>query len=270
MNRNFLKKYGPRALITGASSGIGEAFARRLAAQGFDLVLVARRRELLERLALELSSKYSVRVETIAVDLSSPGGCGAVLDYLMTRDLEISLLVNNAGYGLLGEVDSHPLEKELGMVDLNCRAVVHLTHRLMSPMKRRGGGGVITVASVVGTIPAAWFATYSATKAFDLYFGEALYCELKPYKVDALTVLPGLTKTEFQAGAGMRDYHSPYRTAENVADSALRALGWKAIVVDGWFNKLMVHGSRFLPRAITLMISRKVMYHETQRLRRAS
>jgi short-subunit dehydrogenase len=129
-------------------------------------------------------------------------------------------------------------------------------------MKERKRGAIIIVSSVVGTVPAPWFSAYSGTKAFDLYFGEGLYGECKGSGVDVITVLPGLTKTEFQAGAGMREYHSPYRSAQHVVDSTLAALGKKPIVVDGWFNKLMSHGTRFIPRAWLLTISRVVMRKE--------
>jgi hypothetical protein len=176
--------------------------------------------------------------------------------------MNVDVLVNNAGFGLLGKVESPEHERAVGMVDLNCRAVVDFTYHFLPAMKTRRRGAVIIVSSVVGSIPVPWFAIYGATKAFDLYFGEALYGECHGTGVDVLTVLPGLTKTEFQGGAGLREYHSPYRTAQQVVDTALRALGRKPIVVDGVFNKMLVHGTRFVPRGILTLVSRLVMKKE--------
>jgi hypothetical protein len=171
-------------------------------------------------------------------------------------------LVNNAGVGYLGALESIEREKTVAMINLNCRAVVDMTIRFLPGMKERKRGAIVIISSVAGTIPAPWFSAYSATKAFDLYFGEGLYGECVGTGIDVVTVLPGLTKTEFQAGAGMRDYHSPYRTAEHVVSSALSALGKKPLVVDGWFNKILSHGTRFVPRAWLVRISRRVMKKE--------
>jgi short-subunit dehydrogenase len=253
------------ALITGASSGIGEAFARALAARGESLVLVARRTERLEMIAAELASKYNVSVTPITADLSQSESFDQVY---LARDrlgVQVETLVNNAGFGLLGSFDEVDFLRTTQMVDLNCRAVVALTHKFLPGMKERGRGNIIIVSSVVGTLPAPWFATYAASKAFDLYFGEALYGECQDTGVSVVTVLPGLTKTEFQASSGLREYHSPYRSAEQVVSSALSALGRRAIVVDGMLNKVLVHGTRFLPRCLLLPLSRMVMKYECRR-----
>ena len=266
MASSLISKYGKTALITGASSGIGAAFATTLAQKGFDLILVARRLDRLTALQSELSTKHRVNIFPIAADLQTREGCATVFDGVQKLDITPTLLVNNAGYGTLGEVCKNNTERELGMIDLNCRAVVDLTQRFVPAMKTAKRGGVIIVSSVVGALPAPWFATYAATKSFDLYFGEALHGELKGSGVDVLTVLPGLTRTEFQASAGSRDYHSPYREAQDVVNSALGAIGRKAIVVDGWSNKCIVHGSRFLPRALVLAVTRRVMKYEMRNL----
>ena len=249
-------------LVTGASSGIGAAFCRKFAALGFDVVAVARREQRLIALKEELEQLYRVSVKPVVLDLAVSGACEQLAAGLKEQGIEVDVLINNAGFGSLGAFESVSIDKQLGMIDLNCSAVVDLTARLLPAMKARRRGAVIIVSSVVGTIPAPWFATYSATKAFDLYFGEALYAECRGSGVDILTVLPGLTRTEFQAGAGLREYHSPYRSAEQVVDTACASLGRKAIVVDGWFNKLMSHGVRLLPRAIVLAVSRSVMKRE--------
>lgn len=255
-------RHGSVALVTGASSGIGEAFCRTLAAKGFSLVAVARREDRLHALKNELEGRHGISVEPIVLDITLPDAAKVVNSHLDERGIQVDLLVNNAGFGLLGTIESPEQTRALGMVDLNCRAVIDFTYRFLPAMKARRRGAVIIVSSVVGAIPAPWFAIYGATKSFDLYFGEALYGECLGTGVDVLTVLPGLTKTEFQGGAGMREYHSPYRTAQQVVDTALSALGRKPIVVDGIFNKVLVHGTRFLPRGILVALSRVVMKRE--------
>ncbi len=255
-------RYGSVALVTGASSGIGAAFCKKFAASGLNVVAVARRSERLTALKEELEALYPITVTPIALDMQDPHAVDQLSAHVTQQAIEIDIVVNNAGFGVLGLVESVSRDKNLGMVDLNCRAVVDLTAQFLPAMKARKRGAVIIVSSVVGTIAAPWFATYSATKAFDLYFGEALYGECRGSGVDVLTVLPGLTRTEFQAGAGLREYHSPYRSAEQVVETACGALGRKAIVVDGWLNKVMSHGARFLPRSVALNLSRFVMKRE--------
>lgn len=227
---------------------------------------VARRADRLEELRAEAHERYGVRIVPISIDLAREGAAREVLSQVDALGLEVDFVVNNAGFGVLGDMESIDLGRTVGMVDLNCRAVVEVAALFLPGMKRRRRGAMIITSSVVGTVPAPWFAVYSATKAFDLYLGEALYAECKGTGVDVVTVLPGLTRTEFQAGAGLdRQYHSPYRAPEDVVRTALGALGRKAIVVDGALNKLLVHGTRFLPRAILLWISRIVMKVELRR-----
>lgn len=257
-------RYGSTALVTGASSGIGQSFARRLAAEGFlKIVLVARREERLLQLKAELEAQRGCACVAVALDLGAPGATQSLVRRLESLGVSgVDVVINNAGFGLLGAFESLPSDKVSAMIDLNCRAVVEIAHAFLPGMKQRRRGAMIITSSVVGTVPAPWFSVYAATKAFDLYLGEALHGECKGTGVDVLTVLPGLTRTEFHAGLGDRDYHSPYRTPEQVVQSSLNALGKKSIVVDGAFNKLMVHGSRFLPRGISLWLSRRVMQFE--------
>ena len=256
------KIYGTTALVTGASSGIGEAFVRKLASLGYTVCAVARREDRLRQLERDIQQQGVGKVVPIVADLARADGVDVVERGVKDAGLTIDVLVNNAGVGYLGPVENIDRDKTIGMIDLNCRSVVDMTIRFLPGMKERKRGAVIIVSSVVGTIPAPWFSAYSATKAFDLYFGEGLHGECVGTGVDVVTVLPGLTKTEFQAGAGMRDYHSPYRSAEHVVASALSALGKKPIVVDGWFNKLLSHGTRFVPRSLLGAISRVVMRKE--------
>jgi short-subunit dehydrogenase len=262
MTSNLLR-YGTTALITGASSGIGAAFCRRIAQEGYStIVAVARRSERLEELQREIEATTSSTVIPIVLDLEKYGSSDALASQLARRGIVVDLVVNNAGFGLLGALETIDRARLVGMVDLNCRAVVDIAAQFIPGMKERRRGAMIITSSVVGAIPTPWFSVYSATKAFDLYLGEALHAECRGSGVDILTVLPGLTRTEFQAGAGMRQYHSPYRSAEQVVDTACAALGKRSIVVDGALNKFLVHGTRFLPRCVMLVLSRFVMKME--------
>ncbi len=255
------------ALVTGASSGIGASFCRELCQRGVTTVIaVARRADRLEELREQAQERWGVRVVPITIDLAREGAARELFSRVEALGLEVDLVVNNAGFGVLGDMETIDLARTAGMIDLNCRAVAEVAALFLPGMKRRCRGAMIITSSVVGTVPAPWFAVYSATKAFDLYLGEALYAECQGTGVDVVTVLPGLTRTEFQAGAGLdRHYHSPYRAPEDVVRTALNALGRKAIVVDGALNKLLVHGTRFLPRAILLWLSRIVMRVELRR-----
>lgn len=259
-------RYGHTALITGASSGIGASFARRLAQEGFStLVLVARRHDRLQELKTELEQRHSCVVHPVVADLSCAGAADKLQMQLKELECEVSLVVNNAGFGLLGSLEDLPIDQIRAMIAVNCGAVVDIARLFLPAMKVQKRGAMIITSSVVGALPAPWFSVYAATKSFDLYLGEALHAECRGSGVDVLTVLPGLTKTEFHAGLGQRDYHSPYRSAEQVVETALRALGRKSIVVDGFFNKVLVHGSRLLPRGLALWLSRCVMNFELKR-----
>ena len=257
-------RYGHTALVTGASSGIGASFARALAREGCNLILVARRGDRLAELEQEIYVKNKISILSIVADLSVESECKRVFEEVAREGKSVDLLVNNAGFGLQGEFLEIAPERQLGMIDLNCKAVVQLAQLFLPGMVSRKRGAMIITSSVIGSVPAPWFATYAATKAFDLYWGEALHGEMQGKGVDILTVLPGLTKTEFQSQSGMREYHSPYRSADQVVETALTALGRKAIVVDGWHNKILVHGIRILPRAMALGLSRMVMKFETK------
>jgi short-subunit dehydrogenase len=266
VTKQGILRYGQTALVTGASSGIGASFARRLAQEGFStLCVVARRVERLQGLKAELETAYGCVVHPIVLDLASVGAADVLQARLGELQCEVDLVINNAGFGLLGALEHIPHEQVSAMVSVNCGAVVDIARRFLPPMKERKRGAMIITSSIVGALPAPWFSVYAATKSFNLYLGEALHGECRGTGVDVLTVLPGLTKTEFHAGLGDREYHSPYRTAEQVVESAIAALGRKSIVVDGAFNKVMVHGSRFLPRGLALWLSRLVMRFELRK-----
>src|SRR5262245_9939056 len=180
------ERYGGWALVTGASSGIGAAFAEALAERGFPLVLVARRKDRLEGLAARLGAAHRVDTLVVAEDLARAGACERVRDAVGAR--EVGLLVNNAGFGFSGRFAETDANDDAEMVTVNCGVVVRLAHLYLPPMLRRRRGAMIVLASVAGYQPTPWFAVYGATKAFDLHFAEALADELRGSGVDVLAL----------------------------------------------------------------------------------
>jgi short-subunit dehydrogenase len=236
------EKYGPWALVTGASSGIGEEFARKFAAQGMNLILVARRKERLEILSQELTTNHNIKIVVAPVDLTTDNFIQELKKY--TSDIEIGILINNAGIGSNGEfINANPV-KEAEMVKLNCLAPTILTHYFVKQMVERKRGAIIFLGSVVGFQPTPFMATYSATKAFNSFLGDALWYELKKYKIDVLSLNPGGTDTEFQRITNSHSGPVP-RTTEQVVTTALKALGSKPGVVDVFYNKVLAVSSRF-------------------------
>jgi hypothetical protein len=252
--RELKVRYGTTALVTGASSGIGRAFACELAARGLDVVVVARRGERLEALKRELEAAHGVRVFSIVADLAERDAAGAIERRLGELGLSVDFLVANAGFGKWGELGSYDRQIDLDMVQVNCASVVDLTHRLLPPMKERGRGAVVIVSSVLGQIPAPWMAVYSASKAFDKFFGESLFGECRPFGVDVLSIEPTLTETEFNAGSGQKKPPVRVRTAEQVVATSLRALGRVPSVADGAFTRAWLYVARLLPRRVVLGI----------------
>ena len=250
-----LKSYGDWALVTGASAGIGTVFARRLAAQGLNVVLVARRADRLEQLAAELRAQHKVQTRVVSEDLERDGVAERVAERV--RDLEIGVLVNNAGFSQVGRFDRVPLDKILGMIRVNCVAVAALTHAFLPAMRARKRGAIIIVSSVAGYVPLGLAATYGATKAFDLMLAEALWAENRGTGIDVLALSPGPVDTEFQAVAGETPH--PGATPESVVDTALAALGKKPSVVAGGFNKARTWSTRLAPRAQVARMAMGVM-----------
>lgn len=254
------ERYGEWGLVTGASAGIGAEFARALAREGVSIVLTARRGERLQELAGELEKRHNVATRVVTADLSTPDGADRVADAV--RDLDIGVLVNNAGVGYAGRFDALDIERLSGLVQVNCNAPVVLTSRLLPHMLSHGRGAVIIVGSVAGRQPLPLHGVYSATKAFDLLFGESLYVELRERGVDVLVLEPGSTATEFQemAGETSRGGEPP----EAVVQVALDALGRQPSVVSGWFNWLRANvAARFAPRPMVAYIARDVVAEQT-------
>lgn len=248
------------ALVTGASSGIGAEFCRRLAARGMHLVLTARRRDLMEQLAEELHTAHGTKSEIIVADLTQPGQAQYLLAEIAQRKLNIELLVNNAGFGYVGEIQTTDVNRILEMVQVNIAVLTELTHRLLIEMCARGHGAVINVASVAAFQPVAYMAAYAASKAYVLHFSEALWAEAREKGVTVLALCPGVTTTEFFNVAGVPGWlgKKSAQTVDEVVKCGLRALEKKKqYVVSGWFNYLLSLAVRLANRRTVVRESMK-------------
>ena len=252
-------------LITGASTGIGEEFARQFAARGDDLVLVARSADKLEALAAQLRAANGVEVTVIAMDLSEPDAAAKLFEHTTRLGLEVSVLVNNAGAGThddVAEADPQRLERE---VELNCRTLVGTTARYLPQMRARRAGTIINLASTAAFLALPKMAVYGASKAFVLSFTEAVWQEERKNGIRVLAVCPGMTDTSFFESAGesavaaasLADTLRVTRTPKQVVDSTMRALaGHKSSVVDGALNAVVWRGlTRLVPTRVMLSVS---------------
>jgi short-subunit dehydrogenase len=245
------------ALITGASSGIGEEFAKALAGRGYELVLVARRKDRLEKLAESLP----VTSHVVTCDLSNEAA--ELPGKVQKLGVDIDLLVNNAGFGLRGRFVDLPADRQAEMVRVNCEAVVVLTGAFAPAMIERGRGGVITVASTAGMQPLPYEATYGASKAFALNFTEALHAELRGTGVKALAVNPGPVPTEWQQVAGYDEVGGEMMPgaieADQVVSEALRSYDrGKRSLVPGRFFRNFMRFNATAPRALKLRVSERM------------
>lgn len=248
-------RFGPAALITGASDGIGRACAEALAAKGYDLVLVARRAHLLDALAATLATKHGTQSHVIAADLGTPEGIAQVL--AQTADLDIGLFVAAAGFGSIGAFLDRDVEDEANMIDVNCRAVVTLCHPIGQRMVDRRRGAIVLFGSLVGFQGVPGIATYAATKGFIQAFAEALGAELRPAGVHVLCVAPGPVATGFAARAGMQIGNAD--RPEAIARGTIAALGRVGTVRPGGLAKLLGWSLGMLPRGLRTQILAKVM-----------
>ena len=243
-------RYPGWALVTGASSGIGLGFAEALAARGFSIVLVARGEDRLRVAANELADRHGVATRVIVQDLAAPAAARKLFDAV--ADLDVGILVNNAGTGWIGRFELAPPESHARLVALHCTTPVELTALLLPRMRKTGRGAVVLVASAGGYVPLPYYAVYSGTKAFLATWGEALAAELAGSGIDVLVVAPGDTKTNFQAVAG--EMSTRWTTVDAVVSAALAALGRKPVVVPGFGDKLSLLLARFLPRRALIRI----------------
>jgi uncharacterized protein len=252
---------GQTALITGASSGIGEAFARRFAAEGMRLVLVARSLDKLEKLAAELRSAHQTEVVVGSVDLFAPDAADQLEALVATTGWDLDVLVNNAGMGIHGRFTEAEYAKQRSEIMLNVVALVDATERFVKPMVGRGRGLVINVASTAALQPLPFMAIYGATKAFVLSFGEALAEELSGTGVLVHTVCPGNTETPFHAKVGEKDGRvGASRTPDQVVETCVAAVRrGKPMAIDGLMNRLLAVLPRILPRRMTTRVSGNLM-----------
>jgi short-subunit dehydrogenase len=255
------------ALVTGASSGIGEAFARRLAADGHDLVLVARSEDRLTRLAAELERRHGRSVLVVPADLSTPDGVASVRRRTDAAGIAVDLLVNNAGFATHGALVGLDPARDHQQVMVDVAAVVGLTHAYAPGMVARGRGGIVNVASTAGFQPLPFMAVYGASKAFVLSFTEALRVELAGTGVTVVALCPGPTETAFFSGVGDEASVGGRRaTPEEVVDAGARALARDAgTVVVGFRHRLLTALPRVLPRSVTAAVSGRILRREEDR-----
>ncbi|GGE42185.1 oxidoreductase [Agaricicola taiwanensis] len=250
------------SIVTGASSGIGAAFARALARQGDGLVLVARRRDRLESLAEELVAAHGIPICVFAADLEHPDTPRNLMRTLDDEGIAVHTLINNAGFGLRGSFATLPPDRQLAMVNLNVVALTALSRAVLPGLIARKRGGIINVASTAAFQPGPYMAVYYATKAYVMSLSEALYEEARPYGVTVTAVAPGPVPTEFSSVAdlhGSKLVHLPSVTPEVVVDAALSAYAaGRATVVPGWSNKATRFGSKILPTFVTRKMAARI------------
>ncbi|MBW3580979.1 MAG: SDR family oxidoreductase [Actinobacteria bacterium] len=246
-----------RAMVTGASSGIGEVYVRRLAARGADVVLVARRGDRLQALAEDLE-RGGVRAEVLVADLTDEAGLAQVVARLVAPEAPVDLLVNNAGFGTTGAFAQLPVERELAMIELNVSALVRLTHAALGAMEN-GGGAIVNVSSLAAFQPLARSATYAATKAFVLSFTQSLADEVRGSGIHLQVLCPGLTRSEFHTVNDFDVSRLPdlvWQSAEQVVDVSLAALDRpRVVVVPGLVNRLAASASALAPNRLVRWVA---------------
>ncbi|HEY0078909.1 MAG TPA: SDR family oxidoreductase [Pyrinomonadaceae bacterium] len=254
-------------LITGASSGIGEEFARRLAARGENLLLVARSEDKLAALCGELKREHKIEAQYVALDLTEADAPQHLFDETSRRGLEVETLINNAGFGSMGEFTDFAPARDMEMIDLNVKALVALTHLYIRPMRERRRGTIINVASTAAFQGVPYMATYAATKAFVLSFSEALSEENRPYGIRVLALCPGSTDTNFfEVAQGERPPQSIMQTPRQVVETALKAVERnRSHVISGWGNFWMVEAERFAPRSLVARIAGRIVRNRHQK-----
>jgi short-subunit dehydrogenase len=249
------ERYGPWAMVTGASDGIGRAFAQQLAAMGVNLVLVARGAERLAALANELQARHGITCRALPVDLSDLGATTQMLD--ATRDLDIGLLIAAAGFGSGGPFLAADIAGEVQMVNLNCTSVLVQCAHFGQRFAGRGRGGVVLLSSLVAFHGTPWAANYAATKAYVQSLAEGLRSEWGAHGVDVIACAPGPVASGFAARADMRMAQA--QAPDVVARSTLAALGRRGTVRPGWLSKLLGWSLGTAPRAVRVRIMGRIM-----------
>lgn len=252
------KYKGKTALVTGASTGIGAAFAKRLGEKGMNVVLVARSEEKLKEVAAAIKD---VKTTVIPLDLTQSDAVEKLTKELNSAQIEIDMLVNNAGFGTFGRFETIDPAKEREEIQLNVMAVVDLSHAFVRNMLKKGDGAIINVASTAAHQPVPYLSVYAATKAFVLSFSEALWAEYKDRGIRVLSLNPGATESEFHERAGMTASGFPMESAETVVNNGLRALEeGKSFVISGMHNALLGDFlTRVLPRGQVAQLAKQFM-----------
>jgi short-subunit dehydrogenase len=252
-------------LITGASGGIGEEFARLFASKGYDLVLASRNEAKLRVLAASLAAAHSIRAEILAVDLSVPASAQALESFLAAQGIETHILVNNAGFGTFGAFADNDLAAELAQIQLNVTTLTHLTKLILPGMLRRGRGKILNVASTAAFQPGPFMAVYYATKAYVLSFSEALSNELQGSGVTVTCLCPGGTRTGFMARAKMGNPEIVSRSSVMMEAAVVARRGFdglmkgKRLVIPGFLNKLLAHSTRLGSRGLNAKVVRRIL-----------
>lgn len=254
---------GKYALITGASGGIGEEFARLLAAEGYQLVIVARNEDQLNRVAGILNSKHRATVSPIAMDLSALDAAKSLVKELHTRGFSPDVVINNAGYGICGHTLDTPVEDYLNMLDLNVRTLTELSLNLLPAMLKRKRGGILNVASLAAFVPGPYMSVYHASKAYVLSFTEGLASEYAGTGVTISALCPGYVMTGFQSRASMDEIRfikmAPKLTAEELVTMA-----WEnfkrgdRVIIPGLSNKFSAFAARHLPHHLVMQVLRRI------------
>jgi uncharacterized protein len=250
-------------IVTGASSGIGYEMADILAEKGYPLVIVARRKQRLEELKSQLVTKYNAVVEVLELDLSEKNAAIALHDYTQNANLDVEILINNAGFGMQDAFLTQSMERMAEMVQLNVITLTHLTQLYARDFVKRGNGKIMQVASSAAFVPMAFLSSYSASKAYVHHFGEALRFELRGTNISYTTLYPGFTATEFAEVAEAKVIgliEATQTTARQVAEAGVKGmLKGKKSVIPGFFNVITAFLARVLPTRVKTFITGKLM-----------
>lgn len=256
----FFKRYGPWAVVTGASSGIGRAIALQLAASGLNLVLVARRQAILEELSAAITARYGIEVKVLSLDFAQEAASEQLA--LATLNLDVGLLIAAAGFGTSGPFLASDLGQELDMLSVNCRALMVASSQFGRRFAQRGRGGLVLMSSIVGFQGTPYAAHYAATKAYVQGLAEGLAVELKPLGIDVLAAAPGPTQSGFATRAKMQ--MGATLNPEDIAQPILDALGHRATILPGFLSKILTYALAPLPRWARVQIMGRVMHGMTK------